>query len=183
MLKRFADLRPASYRNTPPFGFKLAGGRGIYFSEYADLCTGYSRQNGAYKARTMRTHVLIIGLLLATTASAEWTVAVENDVLMLYADRSTIRRNGNLVKMWSLSDFKTVQTSAYAIGNSYLSDKTHGEYDCKKEKFRILAFTWFDGQMGGGKGVYNTSETSLKWQPIPPETIGETMLKVACGKK
>ena len=34
------------------------------------MCTGYSRQNGSFKARTMRTLVLIIGLLLATTASA-----------------------------------------------------------------------------------------------------------------
>ena len=34
------------------------------------MCKGYSRQIESYKARTMRTLVLIIGLLLATTASA-----------------------------------------------------------------------------------------------------------------
>ena len=93
---------------------------------------------------------LLMGLLLvmtATAASAEWTRVDSKDEFISYVDRATIRRNGNLVKMWGLADYKTVQKSA-STGASYLSSKAQDEYDCKEEKWRLLAFTRFDGKMG-----------------------------------
>ena len=100
---------------------------------------------------------LLLGLMLlmtATAASAEWMRSGGNDRLIQYVDIATIRRNGNFVKMWHLTDFNTVQTTD---GASYLSQKSQQEYDCKEEKSRILAFSWFDGQMGKGKVVYSDS--------------------------
>ena len=128
---------------------------------------------------------LLLGLMLAMTASAasaKWTGVDYDDELITYVDRATIRRSGNFVKMWDLMDNKTAQNSNYAVGNSYFSDKIQFEFDCKEERARTLAITWFDGQMGSGKVVHNTSETSLKWQPIRPESMGETLWKIACGK-
>ena len=134
---------------------------------------------------------LLLGLMLlvtagaasaASAASAEWTAVGGTGELIQYVDRATIRKSGNLVKMWDLADYKTVRTSP-STGVSYFSDKGQREYDCKEEKVRQLAFTWFDGQMGSGKVVYNTSETSMKWSPIQPGSIGEALWKVACGKK
>ena len=125
---------------------------------------------------------LLMGLMLLVTAgaaSAEWTVAGGNDQFVQYVDRATIRRNGNLVKMWVLSDLKTVQTDA---GDSYLSSKAQQEYDCKEEKSRTLAFTWLSGQMGNGKVVYANSDPR-KWSPIQPGSVRETQWKIACGKK
>ena len=72
---------------------------------------------------------LLMGLMLvmtATAASAEWTRVGDADEFIQYVDVATIRRNGNLVKMWDLKDFKTVQAIA---GKSYLSDKGQQEYD------------------------------------------------------
>jgi hypothetical protein len=126
---------------------------------------------------------LLMGLMLlvtATAASAEWTRVDSNDQLISYVDRATIRRNGNFVKMWNLMDYKTVRTLA---GISYLSSKTQQEYDCKEEKVRILAFTWFAGKMGNGKVVYWDSDTGGKWSPIEPGSINETLWKIACGKQ
>ena len=130
---------------------------------------------------------LLLGLMLLVTAgaaSAEWTFVGDTgdggDDFIHYVDRATIRRNGNLVKMWDLKNYKTVQKSA---DDSYLSTKEQWEYDCKEEKKRLLAFTWFDGQMGSGKVVYSDSETSMKWSPIQPESSGEALWKIACGKK
>jgi len=128
---------------------------------------------------------LLMGLMLlvtAGTAMGEWTVAGDNDQFVQYVDRATIRRNGNFVKMWDMSDFKTVQKSA-AGGASYLSSKMQEEYDCKEEKMRILAFTWFAGQMGSGKVVVSVGNVRGKWEPIEPGSIGETLWKIACGKK
>ena len=123
---------------------------------------------------------LLMGLMLLVTAgaaSAEWTIAGGNDEFVQYVDRATIRRNGNLVKMWDLMDNKTVQTDA---GDSHLSSKAQQEYDCKEEKSRTLAFTWFGGQMGSGKVVFSNSDPG-KWRPIEPGSIGETLWKIACG--
>ena len=125
---------------------------------------------------------LLMGLMLlmtATAASAEWTRAGETDEFIQYVDTATIRRNGNFVKMWSLADYKTVKTVA---GQSNLSNKKQSEYDCKEEKERKIAHTWFTGQMGSGTVNYTDNRTE-EWSPISPESVGETLWKIACGKK
>ena len=127
--------------------------------------------------------LLMMGLMLlmtATAASAEWTSIGASDEYIPYVDKATIRRNGNLVKMWDLRDYKTVRTNA---GYSYLSSKTQWEYDCKEEKKRQLAFSLFDGQMGSGKVVFTHGNVRDEWSPIQPESVSEMLWKVACGKK
>ena len=125
---------------------------------------------------------LLLGLMLLVTAgaaSAEWTRLSETDNYIYYVDLATIRRNGNLVKIWTLADFKAVRKNA---GKSFLSEKSQSEYDCKEEKSRILAFTWFDGKMGSGKVVVSDSDPG-KWSPIQPGSVGEALWKIACGKQ
>ena len=124
-----------------------------------------------------------MGLMLLVTAgaaSAEWTGVGENDEFIQYVDLATIRRNGNFVKMWHLMDHKTVQKD---VSYSYLSSKTQSEFDCKEKKRRTLAFTLFGGKMGNGKVVYSDSDARGKWSPIEPESVGETLSKIACGEK
>ena len=126
---------------------------------------------------------LLLGLMLlvtATAASAEWTRVDDTDDYIQYVDRATIRRNGNLVKMWDSRDYKTVQTN---VGYSYLSSKGQREYDCKEERTRLLAFLWFSGQMGSGKVVYSNSVTSMTWDPIAPGSVAVTLWTIACGKQ
>ena len=127
---------------------------------------------------------LLIALMLlvtATAASAEWTAAGDSDEFIQYVDIATIRRNGNFVEMWSLTDFKTVQKSA--AGKSYSSEKQQAEYDCKEKKKGYLGLALYAGKMGSGKDVFSTSETSMKWFPIGRGGIGETEWKIACGKQ
>ena len=118
-------------------------------------------------------------LLVSGAASAEWTYAGEGGNYIHYVDRTTIRRNGNFVKMWDLIDFKKVEVIG---GKSDLSRRAQYEYDCKEEKMRSLALTTFSGQMGSGAVNYTDSDTE-KWVPVAPESIGETQWKIACGKK
>jgi len=125
---------------------------------------------------------LLLGLMLlmtATAASAEWTQSAGNDEVVIYVDRATIRRTGNFVKMWDLTDFNAVQTVA---GDSYFSSKALSEYDCKEEKTRLIVFSWFSGKMGGGKGVFSDSDPS-NWRPVSPRSLDEIQWKIACGKK
>ncbi len=125
---------------------------------------------------------LLLGLMLLVTAgaaSAEWTQSVDTDYFIQYVDKETIRRNGNFVKMWYLTDYKTVKTVA---GQSNLSYKQQAEYDCKEEKKRKLAHTWFTGQMGSGTVNYTDNRTE-EWSPIEPGSVSKILWKIACGKK
>lgn len=127
--------------------------------------------------------ILVLTLLLATSeVYAEWVEVGRTDggEMTAYADSGTIRRKGDLVKMWSLLDYKTVQTG---IGVLYLSTNQQNEYDCAEERTRILAFTWFSGNMGKGAAVYSGFSPENKWEPVSPGSVNKAMWKSACGKK
>ena len=126
--------------------------------------------------------LLITFLVLSSgPVYAEWVLVSGDDAagLAVFVDPATIRRNGNLAKMWQLYDYKTVQTVA---GDSLLSIKRFNEYDCTEERTRMLGYTWFAGNMGLGKVVYSTTE-QLQWEPVAPRSINHTLWKVACNKK
>jgi len=127
--------------------------------------------------------LILITLLVLNSGPvyAEWVLTSGNDDagLTVYVDPDTIRRKGNLVKMWQLYDYKTIQTVA---GDSLLSIKRYNEYDCTEERTRMLAYTWFSGNMGSGKVVYSTPDKQ-QWEPVIPRSINRTLWKVACSKK
>ena len=126
---------------------------------------------------------LLITLLVLNSGPvyAEWVLTSGNDDagLTVYIDPDTIRRNGNLAKMWQLHDYKTVQTVA---GDSLLSIKRYNEYDCTEERTRMLGYTWFSGNMGTGKVVYSTNDVQ-QWEPVISRSIDRSLWKVACSKK
>ena len=97
----------------------------------------------------------------------------------VYADPGTIRRTGNLAKMWQLSDYKTVQIVA---GIGFLTAREQWEFDCAAMRSRMVALEEFSGNMGTGTEVYTNSEVG-KWQPVEPKSVAQGLWKVACGKK
>jgi len=127
--------------------------------------------------------LLLFALLVLSTgpAYAEWVAVGGNKEVgvTVYADPGTIRRKGNLVKVWHLNDFKAVQI---AQGISYLSIKAQHQYDCTGDRERILALTKFSGNMGSGKVVYKDSREG-KWKPIAPGSVSLDLGKLACSKK
>jgi hypothetical protein len=96
-----------------------------------------------------------------------------------YADPATMRREGDLVKMEVLFDFKTIQTKA---GMSYLSAKAQMEYDCAEQRFRGLAVMYFSGNMESGN-LLDRGSGKGKWLPVSSSSLDQTLWKVACGKK
>lgn len=130
----------------------------------------------------MKRQLLFTLLVLSSgPAYAEWIAVGGNEEagVTVYADPGSIRRKGNLVKVWHLNDFKTVQV---ALGNSYLSVKAQHQYDCTENRERILALTKFSGNMGRGKVVYKDSR-ERKWKPVEPGSVSHDLGKLACSKK
>jgi hypothetical protein len=127
--------------------------------------------------------VLITLLFLnSVPAYAEWVALGYSESLggyTVYVDPDTIRRNGDLVTMWALTDYTTRQTVADI---SFLSSKAQNEFDCAEKRRRELAVTWFSGNMGYGNGVWNNSDETT-WRPVAPGSVGHGVWKFACGKE
>ena len=125
----------------------------------------------------------LITLLVLSSgpADAEWvSIGTDNQRgRTVYADPDTLRPKGDVVKMWSLNDYKTIQTGPSA---SYLSYKVQSEYDCAEERIRKRAATFFSGNMGRGDVVYVHSDEG-KWQPVEPGSLGQSEWEVACDKE
>jgi hypothetical protein len=68
--------------------------------------------------------------------------------MTVHVDPDTIRHEGDLVKMWELFDHKTTQTNEVGL---FLSRKDQSEYNCTEERYRVLTFTQFSGNMESGK--------------------------------
>jgi hypothetical protein len=120
-------------------------------------------------------------LLLAavsSSAAAEWAEIASNPTFTTYANRMTIRKAGDRVRMWDLTDFRAVKVSA--SGKNYVSSKIEAEYDCKEWQFRILFFSDHSGKMGTGEVVYRDADP-CRWQPVFPSTISEALWNIACG--
>jgi surface-adhesin protein E len=127
--------------------------------------------------------LFLIALLILSSGPvyAEWVEIVATDYGMtVYVDPDTIRHEGDLVKMWELFDFKTTQNIGLGL---FMSRKYQSEYDCTKERYRVLTFTQFSGNMGSGKLGYSNSDGS-NWDPVvAQENVNQTLWKFACGKK
>ena len=89
-----------------------------------------------------RLFMVTLVLLMTGPVYAEWVKVSDGDEAgkTIYVNPATIRRNSNLVKMWQLYDYKTVQTIG---GIRFLTAEEQWEFDCAEERGRVLAL---DGQ-------------------------------------
>ncbi len=128
--------------------------------------------------------LLLITLLVLSSgpAYAEWVVVAKDiaeDGATTYADPDTICRKGELVKMWALFDFETVQTGG---GTSYLSMRVQRQFDCADERTRLLTGTWFLGNMGTGDISFHHDDKGM-WRPVPPGSGLHALWTFVCSKK
>ncbi len=130
--------------------------------------------------------LLILLLMLGSgPVYAEW-MTVERDYLALglqtvYVDSDSIRREGNLVTIGQLIDFKWMQGSARGP-TRFMSTKTHKQFDCAGKRLRLLAFTEFSHRMGTGILADGYVDTS-RWMPVEPDSINQAVLEVVCSKE
>ena len=119
--------------------------------------------------------------LNSVPAYAEWVAVEETPGLRtVYVDPDTIRREGNLVTLWLLMDFKWMQGNRSP--SRFLSTKTQKQYDCAEKRLRLLAFTEFSRNMGTGIPADGYVDKG-NWVRVEPDSISQALWEVACGKK
>lgn len=126
----------------------------------------------------MRTSVikrtLLLALLLATSsAQAGWVLVVQNDDIDFYIDPETIRKDGNLVRVWEIQDLKQRDKGGR------LSLRSRNEYDCVQERYRFLSISTHSEPMAGGKTLFSTTESG-NWRDTPPGTFASSIQKIVC---
>jgi hypothetical protein len=117
--------------------------------------------------------------LVSGAVLADWTkIAPDNDIYSAFADTATIRRNGSLVRMQGLYDFRRQDFTPE--GRGLHSTAVLREYDCEGRRVRLLSSIDFSGRMGAGAPV-STSSTPRRWEAVAAGGIDEAYWQVACG--
>jgi len=126
----------------------------------------------------------VVALLLAlagTDAAAEWTaVGQADEIFAAFADRASIRKNGDLVSMHGLYDFRRQDFTPEGLG--LFSTVVLREYDCAGGRVRLLSAIDFSGHMAEGAAVSTASRTG-RWETVVAGGIDDAFLQVACDRK
>jgi hypothetical protein len=125
---------------------------------------------------------IILLLLLSVVsfgAKADWQSIYSDDNFAIYADTSTITRDGDIATMWTLYDFKVAETLPTSKPSQ--SEKTRKEFNCKKRIFRQLHTALYTGNMGTGTAISNDDRVA-NWMKFQKGSLNEIEWKTACGK-
>lgn len=121
-------------------------------------------------------------LLLAAYAGAalaDWQKLAEDESGNVYADRASLRKAGNKVKLSAMVEHKAALADSF--GKSHISETMIWEYDCKEQQKRMLSYVTFSEPGAKGKAVYSDAEPG-KWLPMQGGPGGAALGKLACGK-
>jgi len=120
-------------------------------------------------------------LLASCTVLADWTkISSDKDIYSAYADKESIRRQGDMARMHGLYDFRRQDFTPEGIG--LFSTVVLREYDCSKRQVRLLSAIDFSGPMGAGTAV-STSNDPRRWEAVIEGGIDALYLNFVCGAK
>ena len=121
--------------------------------------------------------LFLFGVLMLLTGSAwaEWVMYDTAGTTTFYYDPATIRKDGNIRRVWQLQDLK----ERGRLGE--MSRRARYEYDCKQEQVRFFGISEHSEPMAGG-AVLATAEDK-EWRAIPPGTPLETIFNIVCANK
>lgn len=137
--------------------------------------------------KEMKRLIFAVFMMICSVSWAKWELigeAGDNDEIhLVYVDKSTIRKNGVIAKIWILKDYSSMQTES--TGDRYKSAKVLNAYNCREETSALISLIDYSGSEGEGNVTYSLAiqEKEWVWRPVAPGTSGEAKWKIACGKK
>jgi hypothetical protein len=97
-----------------------------------------------------------------------------------FSTEHQLKRSGHLVTAWLRQEYAEPQRSA--AGDVHLSDVEKVQYDCAKERARVLlAIYYAENNLAGSQQSEETDPKQVEWDPIVPGTQSESIFHWACG--
>ena len=132
--------------------------------------------------------VMLLLAVVSNNAAAAWVLVGKTEVSTLYAE-AFMPREGDLVKMWNLSDLRASRTFN-PPGPTYSSVIRQEEFNCKEERMRTFYLEFNTRNMGAGDVVFSR-QTATAWTPVGPRPVegGGTRptdrlyFEIACAKR
>ncbi len=120
--------------------------------------------------------------LLLMTCSMSWAeleITSGAPEQVVYHDKTTKVRVGNIVKMWTMTDFPEAREDGFG---DFLSIKTYDAFDCKKRFHALVQAFFYADKLATGNVIRSLKikYAELDWLPIKPETVAEEELQIAC---
>jgi hypothetical protein len=91
-----------------------------------------------------------------------------------------LKRSGHLVTVWLRQEYPEAQRNA--AGDVYASNVEKVQYDCGKERARVLLIIYYaQNNLAGNQQSEEEDPKQVAWDPIVPGTRSEIMYHWACG--
>jgi hypothetical protein len=123
---------------------------------------------------------LAFGQKLYDGSDGEWLSLGRTDKFRVYLDQRSLQRNGDLARVYQLTDFVTAQwvDERTVVG----SIRVLVEYDCAQPRLRTVALEAYSEQMGEGRLVNSEQKPDAEWENFASEGTGENVRRMVCGK-
>lgn len=118
-----------------------------------------------------------LGCKALPTSPGDWVKVDEDNESAIYANVKSIRKNGEIVAIWAMSDYKSIQTAQF--GKFWSFERLY-EVDCKANQRRLISQLARADKMARGEVVW-CDGVAYEWKAIRQGTMGETLRIVACG--
>jgi hypothetical protein len=91
-----------------------------------------------------------------------------------------LKRSGHLVTTWLRQEYPEPQRSA--AGDMYLSAVQRLQYDCAKERAKVLLVIYYtENNLTGSQQSQENDPKQIDWDPIVPGTQSESIFRWTCG--
>ena len=91
-----------------------------------------------------------------------------------------LKRSGRVLTAWLRQEFPEPQRTA--AGDVYMSDVQKVQYDCGKERARVLLVIYYsDNNLAGTQQSEEADPKQVQWDPIVPGTQSESAFQWTCG--
>jgi hypothetical protein len=121
----------------------------------------------------MRMLLLTLTLLASEPVLAGWVQYGEADSGSFYFDPSTIKRNGDVVRVWNLTNNKGHDKSEAQSVVEFV------EFNCLQGHASYLVRNSHSEKMGLGKQTDSQTLPSEHWYPVPT-SAGQMLMKIVC---
>jgi hypothetical protein len=120
--------------------------------------------------------LLALVILFAPPVWAGWTFVTQDvDGNSFFIDFETLRKEGNLRKVWGKTELSKVNKFDWS------STRQRNEFDCKNETKTILSVSAFSKGNLQGEKLFDANKITDK-EDVAPDSVDWSILKLVCSK-